>query len=252
MPLQEDCAMSLSIDLNCDMGESFGPWQMGQDEALMPWITSANIACGFHASDPHIMRKTVAAAKAHQVAIGAHPGLPDLQGFGRRPLTLSAQEVYDITVVQIGALAAVATSQDARLHHVKAHGMLYNMAAQDLKLAQAIAQAVADVDARLIVYGLAGSPMIQAAQALGLQTASEVFADRTYLPDGRLTPRSEPDALITDIHQSIAQVLRMIEDKELIARDGTPVPVQAQTLCVHGDQPGALDFVQQIRQALQQ
>jgi UPF0271 protein len=242
--------MTLKIDLNCDMGESFGAWPMGQDESIMAHISSANIACGYHAGDATTMRKTVACALAHGVAIGAHPGLPDLQGFGRRFMQITEQQAYDMVVVQVGALAGVAASQGARLHHVKAHGMLYNMAAKDVALARGIAKAVHDVDAELVLYGLAGSHLISEGQALGLTTASEVFSDRSYQADGSLTPRDQPGALITEVATSIEQVLRMVHEGVVIAQDGTRVPVRADTLCIHGDKPQAPELAQAIRAAL--
>jgi UPF0271 protein len=244
--------MSLTLDLNCDMGESFGAWKMGQDEAIMPYISSANIACGYHGGDASTMRKTVACAIAHGVSIGAHPGLPDLQGFGRRFMQLSEQEAYDITVAQVGALAGVAASQGARLNHVKAHGMLYNMAVKDRALARGLARAVHDVDKSLVFFGLAGSVMIDEAKALGLKTAGEVFGDRSYQPDGSLTPRGQPGAMLTEIKDSIAQVLSMVTEGIVVAQDGTRVPVRADTLCLHGDQPDAVSFAQAIGQALKE
>lgn len=244
--------MTLTIDLNCDMGESFGAWKMGQDRAIMPYVSSANIACGFHAGDPATMRETVACAIEHGVAIGAHPGLPDLQGFGRRAMQITEQEAYDMTVVQVGALAGVAASQGGRLNHVKAHGMLYNMAVKNQALARGLARAVKDVDPSLVFFGLAGSVMIDEAKALGLRVAGEVFGDRSYQPDGSLTPRNQPGAMITDVQKSIEQVLRMIQERVIIAQDGTRVSIQADTLCLHGDQPDAVSFAQAIRQALKE
>ena len=241
--------MSLSIDLNCDMGESLGPWVMGQDEDVLPLISSANIACGFHAGDPSIMRKTVAAAIGNGVAIGAHPGLPDISGFGRRAMDITPQQAYDMVVVQVGAMAATAASQGARLHHVKAHGALYNMAVRDMALARALATAVRDVDSSLVFYALASSDMARVAEEVGLKVAHEVFADRTYQPDGSLTPRSRPDAMIEDSSVSIQQVLRMVKEGKVTAVDGTEVDVRADTLCIHGDQPGAVVFAKAIRQA---
>lgn len=242
--------MTLSIDLNCDMGESFGAWTMGRDTEVLPLVTSANIACGFHAGDPGTMRKTVAAAIGNGVAIGAHPGLPDLSGFGRRSMDITPQQAYDMVVVQVGALAATAASQGARLHHVKAHGALYNMAVRDPSLARALAQAVHDIDPGLVFYALASSDMARVASEVGLTVAHEVFADRSYQPDGSLTPRSRPDAMIEDPEQSIRQVLRMVKEGRVIAVDGTQVEVQADTLCIHGDQPGAVVFAKAIRSAL--
>lgn len=240
----------LVIDLNCDMGESYGAWQMGSDEAILPFVSSANIACGFHGGDPSTMRKTVAAALAHHVAVGAHPSLPDLVGFGRRVMQITAQEAYDMVVYQVGALAAVAATQGARLHHVKAHGALYNMAAKDLKLSQAICRAVRDVDTNLVLYGLAGSHLIQAAQDLGLRAAHEVFADRTYQDDGSLTPRNQQGAMIEDVDTAVAQVLRMLQERVVRTVNGRDVPVQADTLCIHGDQPNALVFAKGLKEAL--
>ena len=244
--------MNLTLDLNCDMGESFGAWTMGHDTEIMPFISSANIACGYHAGDPGVMRETVACAKAHGVAIGAHPGLPDLQGFGRRAMQITEQEAYDIVVAQIGTLAGVAASQGTRLNHVKAHGMLYNMAVKDRALARGIAKAVHDVDKSLVFFGLAGSHMLEEARALGLAAAGEVFGDRSYQPDGSLTPRSKPGAMITDVNQSIEQVLRMVKQSKVIAQDGTAVTVKADTLCLHGDQPDAVEFAMVIRAALKE
>ncbi|MBO1114866.1 LamB/YcsF family protein [Bordetella petrii] len=242
--------MSSAIDLNCDMGESYGAWHMGNDEAVLQLVSSANIACGFHGGDPSTMRKTVAAAVAKQVAVGAHPGLPDLVGFGRRIMQITPQEAYDMVVVQVGALAAVAATQGARLHHVKAHGALYNMAAKDAALAQAICRAVRDVDAGLVLYGLAGSQLVKAAQDLGLRAAHEVFADRSYQDDGSLTPRSQPGAMIEDVETSVAQVLRMVREGVVRSVSGRDVPVQADTLCVHGDQPNAVAFARALGDAL--
>lgn len=242
---------TLSIDLNCDMGESFGAWNMGQDLEILPLISSANIACGFHAGDPGTMRKTVKAAISNGVALGAHPGLPDLMGFGRRNMAITPQQAYDMVVVQVGAMAATAASQGARLNHVKAHGALYNMAVGDPELTRALAQAVYDVDRSLIFYALASSNMARIAQDVGLTVAHEVFADRTYQPDGSLTPRSRPDAMIEDPQVSIRQVLRMVQEGRVTAVDGTEVEVQADTLCIHGDQPGAVVFAQTIRSAFE-
>ncbi|MBO9353374.1 5-oxoprolinase subunit PxpA [Bordetella petrii] len=242
--------MSSAIDLNCDMGESYGAWRMGNDEAVLQFVSSANVACGFHGGDPSTMRKTVAAAVARQVAVGAHPSLPDLVGFGRRVMQITPQEAYDMVVVQVGALAAVAATQGTRLHHVKAHGALYNMAAKDMGLAQAICRAVRDVDPGLVLYGLAGSALVQAAQDVGLRAAHEVFADRSYQDDGSLTPRSHPDAMIEDADTAVAQVLRMARDGVVRSVNGRDVPVRADTLCIHGDQPNAPVFARALSDAL--
>lgn len=243
---------TLFIDLNCDMGESYGAWSMGHDAEILPLVSSANIACGFHAGDPATMRKTVAGALGNGVAIGAHPGLPDLVGFGRRNMDITPQQAYDMVVVQVGALAATAASQGGRLHHVKAHGALYNMAVRDASLARALAQAVRDVDSSLVFYALASSDMARIASEVGLRVAHEVFADRTYQPDGSLTPRSRPDAMIEDPQVSIRQVLRMVQEGRVTAVDGTDVEVRADTLCIHGDQPGAVVFAKAIRAAFQE
>jgi len=242
--------MSLRIDMNCDMGESFGAWKMGNDEEILPFVSSANIACGYHAGDPATMRKTVAAALKHGVSVGAHPGLPDLQGFGRRNMAISPQEAYDMMVVQIGSLAAVAASQGAKLTHVKAHGQLYNMSVKNEALAKALAQAVFDVNRELVFFGLAGSLMLDIAESIGLRTASEVFADRLYQPDGTLTPRTQPGAMIEDVDVSIRQTLQMVKEGTVTASDGSKVKVRADTLCIHGDQPGAVTFAKSIREAL--
>lgn len=201
---------ALRIDINCDMGEGFGAWSMGNDIELLDHVSSANIACGFHAGDPSTMRRVVAAALHRGVRVGAHPGLPDLQGFGRRVMQVSPAEVYAMVVYQVGALGAFAKAAGGALSHVKAHGALYNMAAKDRALADAIARAVHEVDPRLVLFGLAGSEMIRAAEALGLPVAAEVFADRSYQDDGSLSPRGQPGALIEDADVAAAQVLQMV------------------------------------------
>ncbi|MEK9721341.1 MAG: 5-oxoprolinase subunit PxpA, partial [Quisquiliibacterium sp.] len=210
----------------------------------------ANIACGFHGGDPHTMRATVAMAASRGVAIGAHPGFPDLQGFGRRSMTLSHEEAYESVLYQVGALAGFAQAAGTRLAHVKAHGMLYNMAVRDSALAGAIAQAVHDFDRDLVFFGLAGSELIKAGERLGLRTASEVFADRRYQDDGSLTPRSQPGAMIEDLDTSVEQVKRMVLNGVVRSVGGKDVPVRADTLCVHGDQPGAVAFARRIREEL--
>ncbi|HKS15307.1 MAG TPA: 5-oxoprolinase subunit PxpA [Pseudomonas sp.] len=238
------------IDFNSDLGEGFGLYRMGDDEAVLAQITSANIACGFHAGDPRIMRQTVAAAVKHGVAIGAHPGFPDLQGFGRRKMSLSADEAYECVLYQIGALSAFACAQGTTLQHVKPHGALYNQAAADPVLARAICEAVRDFNPDLYLYGLANSALTTAAEAVGLPVRHEVFGDRSYQPDGSLTPRGQANAMITDTGQAVAQVLCMLREGHVIAVDGTRVPVRADTLCIHGDQPGAASFARAIREAL--
>ncbi len=239
------------IDLNCDMGESFGAYTMGNDIAILDYVSSANIACGFHAGDPSTMRKTVKEALARGVAVGAHPGLPDLQGFGRRNMAVSQTEAYDMVLYQVGALAGYAQAMGARLSHVKAHGALYNMAAKDYPLAEAIAQAVHDFDRKLVLFGLAGSEMLRAAEKVGLRAAGEVFADRSYQDDGSLTPRSQPGAMIVDEEAAVQQVRRMVTQGLVRSVRGNDVPVRAETLCIHGDQPGALAFVKRLRAELE-
>ncbi len=240
-----------SIDLNCDMGEAFGNYPMPNDDILLDHITSANIACGFHAGDPEVMQHTVAMAIKKGVAIGAHPGLPDLQGFGRREMKISANEAYQMTIYQIGALYGFVKAAGGKLHHVKAHGALYNMAAKDPALAKAIVQAVHDFDSTLILYGLAGSEMIEAAKKIGIITASEVFADRTYQDDGSLTPRSQSNALITDEQQSIAQVLQMVKHQQVQSVSNKNIPLKAETLCLHGDGSHAVEFAKLINEKLE-
>jgi UPF0271 protein len=243
--------MAKHVDLNCDMGESYGPWRMGQDEALLEWVSSANIACGWHAGDPATMARTVRAAVARGVALGAHPGLPDLQGFGRREMAISAEEARGMTLYQVGALHAFARAAGGRLAHVKAHGALYNMAARDPRLARAVAEAVRDFDPALVLVGLSGSELVRAGQAAGLACASEVFADRGYEPDGSLTPRGLPGAMIEDEDQAVARVLRMVLEGKVAGRDGADLEIRADTVCIHGDQPKALAFARRLREALE-
>ncbi|MCO5948810.1 LamB/YcsF family protein [Mucilaginibacter flavidus] len=239
------------IDLNCDMGEAFGNYPMPNDDIIMDYISSANIACGFHAGDPEVMQHTVKMAIKKGVAIGAHPGLPDLQGFGRREMKISANEAYQMTIYQIGALYGFVKAAGGKLHHVKAHGALYNMSAKDAALAKAIVEAVHDFDSTLILYALAGSEMVEAAKKTGLVTASEVFADRTYQDDGSLTPRTQSNALITDEQQSIEQVLMMMKQQQVVSVNKKNIPLKAETLCLHGDGLHAVEFAKMIRSKLQ-
>jgi len=238
------------VDLNCDMGESFGAYRIGADEKVLPYVTSANIACGFHAGDPAVMRRTVTAAVQHHVAIGAHPGLPDLPGFGRRAMQITPDEAYDMVVYQIGALQAVARAAGAALVHVKPHGALYNMAAADGDLAGAIADAVRRVDPQLVLVGLCGSPMLTAGERAGLRVAAEAFADRSYRADGSLTPRSEPNALIVDTAAAVEQVLDIVLRQRVRTIDGPDFPLRADTICLHGDGRHAAEFARAIRQRL--
>jgi 5-oxoprolinase (ATP-hydrolysing) subunit A len=242
--------MTRTIDLNCDMGESYGAWTMGQDAAVMPWITSANIACGFHGGDPDVMRATLALAKQHGVAVGAHVSLPDLQGFGRREMRVTPDEAYAFTLYQIGALTALARAQALTLRHVKPHGALYNMAARDAMLAAAIARAVRDADAALILVGLADSALTRAGIEAGITVAHEAFADRRYEPDGTLTPRREPDAVIHDPLIAAAQVTQLLEHGEMTSRTGAKVRIACDTICVHGDRPDAASFARTLRETL--
>lgn len=238
------------IDLNCDMGESYGSWTMGNDAAIMPYISSVNIACGFHAGDPNIMMKTIDFAVQHGVHIGAHPGYPDLAGFGRRAISMTPKEVYAAVLYQIGALAAIAQARGAKLHHVKPHGALYNLAAKDKFYADAIADAMIAFDSSLILYGLSGSELTRAGKDRGLSVFHEVFADRTYQADASLTPRSEPNAILKTVDAAIAQIVRILQTGEVITVSGNALPIEADTICLHGDHEGAAEFAKQIQQQL--
>ncbi|MBK8811328.1 MAG: LamB/YcsF family protein [Acidobacteria bacterium] len=239
-----------SIDLNADMGESFGAWQMGRDAELMDLVSSINVACGFHAGDATVLRQTVETAIGKGVKIGAHPSFPDLQGFGRREMKLSPAEIFDIVLFQVATVKGICEAFGARLNHVKPHGALYNQAAKDREIARAIAEAVKKIDGNLVLYGLSGSFLIAEAESAGLRTASEVFADRTYQTDGSLTPRTRPDALITDADAAIRQVIGMITNSTVRSVEGVPVPICAETVCIHGDSPHAVEFATKIRNAL--
>ncbi|MBU6246864.1 MAG: LamB/YcsF family protein [Xanthomonadaceae bacterium] len=240
------------IDLNCDLGESFGAWRMGEDSVLLTLVSSANVACGFHAGDPTIMQRTVAEATARGVAIGAHVSLPDLQGFGRREMAVSPAEVHAMTLYQLGALDSFARAAGTTVAHMKPHGALYNMAARDRALADAIAGAVRAFDPSLRLFGLAGSALLDAGRAAGLAVVSEAFADRRYRADGSLQPRREPDAMLTDDAEATAQALRMAVDGVVTAVDGTTVQLEADTLCLHGDGAHAVAFARSLRAALEQ
>lgn len=240
------------VDLNCDMGESFGRYTLGEQHEILKYVTSANIACGFHAGDPTVMRETVQLAIENGVKIGAHPGLPDLQGFGRREMKITPQEAYDMVVYQIGALQGFLATCQEPMQHVKPHGALYNMAATDRKLAEAIAQAVYDVSDQLVLFGLAGSELTKAGEKIGLETAHEVFADRTYQADGTLTSRSEENALLTDKTASAAQVIQMVTEGKVISQQQTEVALQADTICIHGDGANAVEFAKYIKESFNQ
>ena len=240
------------VDLNCDLGESFGAYTIGLDDQVIPYVTSVNIACGAHAGDPSVMRRTIHTAHTAGVALGAHPGYPDLQGFGRRALAMKPDDVYASILYQVGALAAFAKAEGTRLHHVKPHGALYNTAAKDKTLALAIAQAVKDFDESLILVGLAGSKSIAAAQDLGLRTASEFFADRAYQQNGTLVPRGLPGAVIGSKETAIARTLRAVKDGVVETANGADILIAADTICIHGDNPAAVAFAADIRGALEE
>ena len=238
------------IDLNCDMGESYGAWKMGDDARIMPLISSANIACGFHGGDPATIRKTVRLALDHGVAIGAHPSLPDIQGFGRRAMKISPQDMYDLVVYQAGAVEGFARAAGSKLHHIKCHGALYNMAALDEGLSEAMARAAKDLG--VMVYTLSNSTMMKVVKAKGVRALGEVFADRGYSDDGTLAPRDKPGGMIEDAQQSVKQVLGMVEDGIVVSLGGKRVPVAADTLCLHGDQPNAVVFARKLRETFAQ
>lgn len=239
-----------SVDLNCDLGESFGAYRIGMDEAVIPLITSANVACGFHAGDPAVMHRTVRLCKRYGTAVGAHPGYPDLVGFGRRAMSVSPEQTADDLVYQIGALKAFCDLEEIPLHHVKLHGALYNQAAKDPTLAAAVCQAVRAVDPGLKLLAQGGTAMQAAAERSGIPFICEVFADRAYQPDGLLVPRGTEGAVITDENLAVSRVIRMIREHKVQALDGTDTPVRADSVCVHGDGEKALLFTRRIREAL--
>lgn len=239
------------VDLNCDLGESFGNYKIGSDDEVIPYISSANIACGFHASDPVVMNNTVRLAKGHKVSVGAHPGFADLVGFGRRKMEVSNEEAALIVQYQIGALKAFCTVHEIKMKHVKLHGALYNMVAKDFNLALAICEGIYKVDPELIFLALHGSKMVDAAKSTGLRVASEVFADRAYNEDGTLVDRTKAGAVITDEEVAIKRVIRMIKENKVEAINGVDINVKADSICVHGDGKKALEFVKKIRQTLE-
>jgi len=239
-----------TIDLNADMGESFGAYTMGNDEALLDVVSSANIACGFHAGDPTTMRKTVRLVLEKNVAIGAHPSLPDLMGFGRRAMEITADEAYDLVLYQLGALYAFVRAEGGQLTHVKPHGALYTQAAKQRTIADAIAKAVAKFDDSLTLVGLSGSELIKAGKAIGLQTANEAFADRTYQPDGSLTSRQRPNALIPNADDAARQAVKLACEGTVQTLQGESIHIEVNTICIHGDSPNALELARQIREAL--
>ncbi|WP_202944672.1 LamB/YcsF family protein [Desulforapulum autotrophicum] len=245
--------MTGTMDLNCDMGESFGTYTIGMDEAVMPLITSANIACGFHGGDPWVMEKTVILAKVNKVNIGAHPGYPDLEGFGRRKMELSPKELRSTMIYQIGALRAFAAAHGTRVTHVKPHGSLYLKAVEDPETAETIARAILDVDPEMAYIALAGKKgknMERLARTLGLKVIFEAFPDRAYTPEGTLAPRSMAGAVISDPHTVAQRALMMAEEGAITAIDGSRIKLEAQTLCIHGDNQGAVDLIKGIRTTL--
>jgi 5-oxoprolinase (ATP-hydrolysing) subunit A len=235
----------MTVDLNCDMGEG-----MPNDAAIMPFISSANIACGYHAGDEHTIKDTIALCVKHHVAIGAHPGFDDKPNFGRTNMKLTSKELYDLVTLQLFIIDSACRKQSAVMHHVKPHGALYNMAAKDEAMSRTMAQAVFDFNPKLIYYGLSGSHMISQANLVGLKTASEVFADRTYQPDGSLTPRTEKNALIESEEQSLNQVMKMIQESKVVDVTGQRIQIKADTICLHGDGAHAVAFASAIYRKL--
>jgi UPF0271 protein len=241
----------MRIDINSDTGESFGAFTIGHDAGLFRSITSANVAAGFHAGDPSVLRATIRLAKANGVAVGAHPGFPDLVGFGRRELNVTPEEAEDFVLYQIAAVAGVAAAEGVRIQHVKPHGALFNMAVRNKALATAIATAVAAFDKTLILFGLPGSEILNAGRAAGLRVAAEVFADRAYEPDGSLASRRKPNSVIHDPDAVVARAVRMVKERTVVAIDGSVVALEAETICVHGDTPGSDDLGAKIRAGFQ-
>lgn len=239
------------VDLNADLGESFGAYTIGMDAEVLRYITSANVACGFHAGDPLVMQKTVKLASERGTAVGAHPGYPDLMGFGRRNMKVKPEEAKAYIKYQVGALMAFTKAEGLKMQHVKPHGAFYNMAAVDDKLALAICEGIYEVDPELIMLGLAGSAHIRAAKEVGLRVASEVFADRAYMDDGTLVPRTMPGAMVHDKDIAIARTVRMVKEGVVETITGKIIPIQADSICVHGDNPDAIGFVRNIRDTLE-
>lgn len=239
------------VDLNSDLGESFGRYTIGNDDKIIPLITSANVACGYHASDPVVMNKTIAMAKEAGIRVGAHPGFPDLMGFGRRNMNVSKEEAKAYTLYQLGALDAFCRAQGVKMQHVKPHGALYNMAAKDYELSVAICEAIKEFDDSLIVMALSGGELVHAAKDMGLRVALEVFADRAYEEDGSLVARTKEGAMITDEEEAIRRVIRMVKEKKVTAITGKDIDIKADSICVHGDGAKALAFVERIREAMQ-
>lgn len=241
----------MRIDINCDLGESFGIYRLGEDDAVLPHITSANVACGFHGGDPTVARRTIDRARALGVAVGAHPGFPDLAGFGRREMQVAPGEVEDLVLYQVAALGGLASAAGVRLQHVKPHGALYNMACRDEALAAAIARAVAAFDRSLVLFGLPGSLLLAAGRTAGLRVAAEGFADRAYEPDGSLTPRHRNGAVIHDVDEGVRRAVRLVTERTIEAVDGSSLRLDVETICVHGDTPGAAGRAARLRAGLE-
>ncbi|WP_413378409.1 LamB/YcsF family protein [Alkalihalobacillus sp. 1P02AB] len=239
------------IDLNSDIGESYGAFKVGQDEAIIPYVTSVNIACGYHAGDHAVMAKTVQLAAANGVAIGAHPGYPDLQGFGRRFIPMKNEEIYQAVIYQLGALQAMCKAYGTDMKHVKPHGALYNVAAVNTSVAQAIVDATFDVNPQLILYGLSGSELVKVGERSGLRVAHEVFADRTYQKNGTLTPRTDLNALIHNPEVAANRIIQLVKTGTILCHTGEEIQLKADTICVHGDHVEALLFVKKLHERLQ-
>lgn len=238
------------VDLNCDLGESFGAYTIGLDSEVIPFISSANVACGYHASDPVVMSKTVKMCKEHGVKVGAHPGFPDLVGFGRRNMSVSPSDAKAYVMYQTGALDAFCKAEGITVQHIKPHGALYNMAGKDYSLAKAICEGIYAINPEYILLGLSGSNLLKAAEDTGLRCASEVFADRGYTDDGSLVPRTQDGAMITDEDFMIKRVIGMVKDGVVETVSGKIIPIKADTICVHGDGAKAVSFVRRIREEL--
>jgi 5-oxoprolinase (ATP-hydrolysing) subunit A len=247
-----DASSKLRVDLNADIGESFGVYTLGHDDLLLRSITSGSVACGFHAGDPSVIRRTVRAASRAGVAIGAHPSFPDLIGFGRREMNMEPREIADLVLYQVGAVNAIARAEGATLRHVKPHGALYNMSVRRSEVAEAIARAVASFDDGLLLMGLPGSELLSAGARLGLRVAAEAFADRSYEPDGTLTARRLSDSVLSEPGRVVDRAVRIVREGKVTARDGSTVSLQADTICLHGDTPNAAELAAAVRLGLEQ
>lgn len=242
----------MNVDINCDMGESFGVYRLGSDEEMMAHITSANIACGYHGGDPIVMERTISLAKSHGVSVGAHPGFPDLVGFGRRNMELSPREVRNDLIYQVGALSAFAQIEGLSLQHVKPHGQLYNLTSKDEHMTRAICEAILALEKNLILVALSGSKMAEIASKSGLKIAREAFADRAYHKDGSLVSRKRQGSVIHDPERVAERVIRMVQEGKIQSIEGDLIDLEVDTICVHGDTPGAVQLAQTIRRKLQE